>query len=112
MLDFQDLEKLPLISLEGNTSTRAYIDRFLRKKGVVIHPEFELATSDMIVQFALRNLGIGSVVRNFAEEYIESGVLFELRFHEMIPKRNFCIITSSSQPLSVAASRLLELIIK
>ena len=112
MLDFQDLEKLPMISLEGNTSTRSYIDPFLRKRGVVIHPEFELATSDMIVQFALRNLGIGSVVRNFAEEYIESGILFELRFHEMIPKRSFCIVTSSSQPLSVAASRLLELIAK
>ena len=111
MLDFQDLESLPMISLEGNTSTRTYIDRFLKKKGVTIHPEFELATSDMIVQFTLRNLGIGCVVRDFADEYIKSGVLFELRFHEMIPHRSFCVVTDNSRPLSVAAARLLELIL-
>ena len=58
-LDLHDLEKLPLISLEGKTSSRSYIDSFMAKNGVTIRPEFELATSDMIVQFALRNLGVG-----------------------------------------------------
>lgn len=31
MLDFQELEKLPIISLEGNTSTKKYMDDFLKK---------------------------------------------------------------------------------
>ena len=52
MLDLQELEKLPLICLEKNTSTRACMDRFLYQNHVEMHPEFELATSDMIVQFA------------------------------------------------------------
>ena len=83
MLDFQVLEKLPIISLEQNTSTRSYMDEFLKKNGVEMHPEFELATSDMIVQFTKRNLGIGSVVEDFAFEKIKSEELFklELRFH-------------------------------
>ena len=108
-LDLQELEHLPLISLEKNTSTRSYMDTFLEKSGVVIHPEFELATSDMIVQFALRNLGIGSVMREFAQEHIESGKLFELRFNKIIPKRQFCVITDGRSTLTTAAKTLMEL---
>ena len=110
MLDFSDLEKVPLILLEGNSSTRSYIDKFLNEHGVDIQPEFELSTSDMIVQFALRNLGVGCVVKDFAKEYLDSGVLFELRFNSMLPKRQICVISDESRPLSIAATTLLALI--
>ena len=109
MLDFQELEKLPMIFLENNTSTRSYMDEYLAQEGIVLRPEFELATSDMIVQFALRNLGVGCVVRDFAAEYLESGMLFELRFNRMIPKRAFSVVRSSRQTLPEAAKRLLEI---
>ena len=110
MLDLQELEKLPLISLEKNTSTRSYMDAFLQKNGVELHPEFELATSDMIVQFTLRNLGVGSVMRDFAKEYLESGQLFELRFNKIIPKRHFCVVTDHKNTISAPARCLLEII--
>lgn len=108
-MEYSDLEKLPIICLEKHTSTRAYIDEYLKTNGVVLEPEFELATSDIIVQFTLRNLGIGSVVRNFAEKYIQSGELFELQFRQQIPKRNLCIITSDKNPISTAAKELLNM---
>ena len=110
MLDFQELEKLPIIALEGHTSTQNYINGFLQKNNVEIHPEFELATSDMIVQFALRSLGVGSVVREFAAEYLENGRLFELRFNKIIPKRQICVVTDMGTPLSRAAKELLGMI--
>ena len=110
MLDFSDLSNVPLIMLEGKTSTRDYISSLLTENGAELHPEFELATSDMIVQFALRNLGVGCVVKDFAKEYLDSGVLFELRFNKMIPKRKICVITSETRPLSIAARKLVELI--
>ena len=112
MLDFHDLENLPLICLEKNTSTRSYVDNILNMYGVHISPEFELATSDMIVQFALRSLGIGCVVKDFAKEYIDDGLLFELRFNTMLPKREFYVITDTQVPLSLAARNLLDLIKK
>lgn len=110
MLDFQELEKLPIISLEGNTSTKRYIDEFLRCNGVELHPEFELATSDMIVQFALRSLGVGCVVREFALDFLEDGRLFELRFNKMIPKRQICVVTDIGTPMSRAAEEFLGMI--
>lgn len=108
MLDLQELERLPVISLEGKTSTRSYLDGFLGKSGIRLCPEFELATSDMIVQFALRGLGIGSVVRDFAAEYLEDGRLFELRFNKIIPKRQICVVRNGKAPVSRAAEEFLR----
>lgn len=109
-LDLSELEKLPIIYLENNTSTRRYMDTFLAENGVFIRPEFELATSDMIVQFAERNLGVGCVVRDFALPLLQSGKLFELRFNKIIPKREFCIVTDEKNPMSAAANSLLDII--
>lgn len=109
MTDFKELSDYPIICLEKNTSTRRYMDALLKENQVVLNPEFELATSDMIVQFALRNLGIGCVVKDFAIEHIENGRLFELRFNKMIPKRKMCVITQTRMPISSAAKKLLEL---
>lgn len=110
MLDLQEIEELSIISLEKNTSTRSYMDDFLKKNQVEMQPEFELATSDMIVQFALRNLGVGNVMREFAGEFLEDGRLFELRFNKIIPKRQICVIADVANPVSKAAEKLLAML--
>lgn len=110
ILSYKALEQLPLICLEHNTSSRRYIDEFLRKNEVELKPEFELAMSDIIVKFASRNLGIGCVVKDFAREALEAGDLFELKFDTDIPKRHFCIITGNNNPISTAAKELLGML--
>ncbi len=110
ILDYKELEELPIICLEHNTSSRRFIDEFLGSIGAVLKPEFELAMSDIIVKFADRNLGIGCVVEDFAKEYLESGRLFRLRFQRELPKRHFCIITGSMNPISSAAKELLRML--
>jgi Transcriptional regulator len=109
ILSYQALEELPIICLESNTSTRKFIDEFLQRNQVILKPEFELAMSDIIVKFAVRNLGIGCVVKDFALEAFASGDLFELKFEQELPKRNFCIITGNSNPISTAARELLNM---
>lgn len=104
---YRILEELPIMCLEGSTSTRCYVEKFLAQHKVEIHPEFELATSDMLIQFAVRNLGIASVVKDFAQDYIKSEELFCLEFEEDIPGREFCIVYKERIPLPAAAGRLL-----
>jgi DNA-binding transcriptional LysR family regulator len=70
ILDFKALEELPIISLEHNTSSRRFIDEFLQANGVVLMPEFELAMSDIIVNFAGRSLGVGCVVRDLQRKLL------------------------------------------
>ena len=109
-LDYKRLEDLPLICLEGNTSTRSYVEHFLKLKDVKLRPEFELATSDMIIQFAVRNLGIGCVVKDFANDPISTGGLFELTFKEKIPGREMCLIIDKRSTMSVAATKIIEIL--
>ena len=107
-LSYKDLEQFPLIGLEGETSSGRYVNQFLEADGVTMHPEFELATSDMLVQFATRGLGVACVVEDFAKKAIVRGELFELQFEKDIPPRHMCIVTDQRLPLSAAANRLLR----
>ena len=111
IVDYRELEQLPIICLEHNTSTRRYIDEYLLENQVILKPEFELATSDMIVQFILRNLGVGCVVSNFASKYLESGELSQIKFKKEIPVRHICTITSNKNPISKAAKILLDMML-
>lgn len=109
-VSINELVGYPIIMLEKNTSTRRYIDEYLFQHSVKLTPEFELATSDLIVEFACRGLGISCVVRNFAEEYIKAGKLFEINLKEKIPPRHFGIIKLRNVPLTAAAKKFVELI--
>jgi len=110
VLEYRDLLELPLICLEKNTSTRRFMDDYLAERKVTLQPEFELATSDMIIQFAARNLGIGCVMKDFAKEKLEQGEIFALQFREELPMRDMCLVTDRRIPLSPAARRLLHMI--
>jgi len=107
-LSYEALRELPVMCLEGSTSTRTYVEDFLKEKGVTVFPEFELATSDMLIQFALRNMGIASVVEDFAMPYLKSGELFQLTFTEEIPKRQFRIVSDERIPMLAAAEKLMR----
>lgn len=111
IIDLKELQDYPIICLESNTSARRYVDDFLKENGTALNPEFELATSDLIVQFSKRSLGIGCVVRNFAEKLIADGEMFELNLRTPIPKRRICIVTQDKIPISPAGKRLLNLLI-
>lgn len=109
-LSLSELEKLPIICLEKRTSTRRGIDDFLRENGVSMSPEIELATSELIVEFARRDLGVGYVMSGFADEAIEKGELFELSFKSMPPERSICIAINPKMPLTVAVKKMTDLI--
>lgn len=109
-LPLKAFETLPVICLEkGTSSTRRYIDEFFAAAGVQLAPEFELATSSLIVQFARRNLGVGCVVEDFAREALEEGAVTALTLEQEPPPRSISVVQGSG-PMSKAAQRLLELI--
>lgn len=110
ILTFKKLEQLPMICLEKNTSSRGFVERHLLDNGVLLKPEIELATSDMIVQFVLRNLGVGIVMKDFVKRYLENDQLFALELEQPFPKRKIGIIKKKKHPLSSAAQKLLEMI--
>ena len=110
VLPLETLKELPLICLEGHTSARTYVERFLREYQVDLQPEFELATSDMLIQFAKRGLGMASVVEDFARKDLESKALFQLKLEREIPARAMYVAINEKIPVSAAAGRLIDLL--
>ena len=99
-----------LILLEGNTSTRSYLDAEFRKRGFVASPKFELATSPQIVSFASRNMGIGCVVADFAERAVADGTVRPVAVCDPLPPRSICIVRGEKEH-SRAADELLRMIV-
>lgn len=105
-----ELLKYPILLLEKATSTRKYIEDHVRKYSLTLNPEIELATSDLLVEFAKKGFGISCVVRNFAQEDIDKSSLFELQLKEVIPPRQIGIVTLKDAPLSAAAKKFIGII--
>ena len=104
----EELAEYPMMMLEGQTSTRAYLERWLGAG--FPSPAIELATSDLLIEFAKRGIGVASVVRDFAEEALAAGELCLLSLCEEIPPREFYLVRPARLSPSAAAKTMLSLL--
>lgn len=109
-LSAQQVAALPLILLEEKSNSRNCMDEFFRSKGVTIIPEIELGSHDLLLDFAQSNLGISCVIREFSQQYLDSGRIFELKLKEALPPRNIGICTLKGVRIGPPAEKLLSLI--
>ena len=100
------LARLPLIMLEKHTSTRQYVSDWLGPD--FPSPAIELATSDLLLEFAARGLGVASIVEDFARDALAEGRVVRLPLREEIPPRRFYVAALSHLPLSAAARRMTD----
>lgn len=109
-LSLKDLENLPLLVLEKNTITREYFDSMLRTHEVEISPEFELGSIDVLVDMARIDLGI-AYVPDFCLNSRGENEIFQLDIQEKISERYMGVAIHRNMPLSLAASRFLEMLL-
>lgn len=109
-ISFEELMKYPLIFLEPKSNSRRYVEAFILSKGVQITPEFELGSHDLLLEFAKSNLGIACVTKEFSQVYLTSGTVSEVTIVEPIPKREIGVCYLKSVPLSLAATRFVEMV--
>ena len=109
-IDFNDLMNYPLILLERESNSRRYVEKYILEKGVRIIPEIELGSHDLLLEFAKINLGIACVIREFSQDYLKRGLLYEVETKEKIPKRSigYCYLKNLS--LSPAAKKFIEVL--
>ena len=58
-------------------------------KGIKISPEFELGSHDLLLEFARINLGIACVTKEFSQDYLNKGLLYEVQLIEEISKEKY-----------------------
>lgn len=110
-LHLKDLELLPLLVLEKNTITRDYFDSMLHRYSVEINPDVELGSIDVLMDMAKIGLGI-SFVPDFCAQAAADNEVFQLNIIEEVPQRPMGIVIHKNIPLSLAASKFLEMLIE
>lgn len=109
-ISLKELTNYPLICMEHGTTTRKFLDHFFMKHQLLLEPDIELATTDLIAPMVEHNLGIGFVPRNFACQGLETGKLFEITLKEKMPTRQICLVGCVNFPLSLAAQKFVSLL--
>jgi len=105
----RELEKYPVLSLEKNSTTRAYFDELIKKNDIRISPEFELDSIDLLVEMTKIGLGISFVIEDAIQEEVRNGTIFKLNIKENIPSRRIGVVTNSRLPLTPAGKEFIKL---
>jgi LysR family cyn operon transcriptional activator len=106
ILPAKDIVQSPILLLEKSSNSRKYIDQYFKEHDISVIPDFELGNMDLLINFVKYDFGIACVIRNFVEEDIESGKLFEVKPVEKIPPRNLGVVWLKDSPLSKASEEL------
>lgn len=109
-VSIDSLDEYPLLLLETGSNTRRYLDDYAAMHGVTLRPEFELGSIDLLVQFAKSGFGLAFVLRNYVQEELRAGSLFEIPITPPIPDRKIGIATLRGVPLTSATKAFLELL--
>ncbi|PKM93426.1 MAG: LysR family transcriptional regulator [Firmicutes bacterium HGW-Firmicutes-1] len=107
-LTLNDLAVLPILMLEKNTATTAYMNKLFNDRGMSLKPSVELGSIDLLVDLAKIGLGI-----SFVPEYCLSEndcEIFKIKLKETLPSRQLAIVTSRKTPLSLASQKFIEMV--
>ena len=94
--------------LEKNNVTRTHIDAYLASEGIYPNQVLEVNNMDLLIDFASIGMGVASVVREFALDYLEAGKIVELPLEKEIEKRTVGFIYSSNKNKSSVLNKFLE----
>ncbi len=111
-LSLEQLAHYPLLLLEKGSNTRHFIDNYMATHGIVLQPEIELGSIDLLVQFAMIGLGIAYVVKDFIGDELQNGQLREVPLLQPIPSRTIGIVTLRNVPLATSAKKFIDLLIE
>jgi len=110
VLSLEELLQYPVILFSRNSRARMTITEIFQSYGLALKPDIEVGSVDLLIEFARRGLGISYVTREFVSNELEAGSLFEIRLDVPLPPSQVGIMTMRNMPLSVAASRFIELV--
>ena len=109
-LSLIDINNYPLILQSKGSNTRAFIDDVCKSYGVILKPNFELASYSLVVEFTKIGLGIGYVTYEYITEELKKGTLKMLNIKETIPKRYIGIAVSKNHIPNFSTKKLIEII--
>lgn len=100
-----------LMMLEKGNTTRQQIDTFLTDNTLFLEPQLEIGNMEFLIEFAKIGIGEAFVIKNFVEDELKSGELFEINIKPKPPARSIAVISLSDIPTSKASQAFIEYIL-
>lgn len=102
------LEKSNLMMLETGNITRTHIDSYLNNEGIFPNQILEINNMDLLIDFASIGMGVASVVKEFAKDYIKGGNIIELPLDRPIKKRTVGFVYANNNSKSQALNKFID----
>ncbi len=106
-----DILEYPLIMLDKRSNTRRYVENFLFSKEIIIEPQIELGSHDLVLEFVKNGFGLAFVVKQFSNEYLMKREIVELKTDVVIPNRSIGACYIDENIISSAANKFLEVLV-
>ncbi len=111
-LSLNDLNDYPLIVQAKGSNTRAFLDYLVAQKKLSLKPHFELSSYSLVEDFTKEGFGIGYLVREYIDDELKNGNLFEIKISEKLPTRYVGVAISKNHLPNFSTKRFLDLIIE
>ncbi len=105
---FADLQNYRTLLLENESHSRLVLNANLAKYGVFLKPKFELASLDLLIEFAKKNMGIICVAKEYIQSELKNGELKIINIEEKLDARHISLVISQKNYLSNAAKKFIE----
>ncbi len=103
---FNDLNKCPLILQKPESNSRKLLNHLALQKNVLLTPQIETVSQELVTEFTHAGLGIGFVIVDLAKRNFQD--LKELELNKDIPKINIYLATNKSICLTFASKKFIE----
>lgn len=104
----KELVNYPMITLRGNTNTRSFLDVEFGKRDVLLQPEFEMVSVDLIIEMVKADLGVGFAMEDTLKNIDKNDDLFRVQIDPPLETRNISFAINQSFPLSDASKLFIE----
>ena len=106
---FEELKNYPLIVLEKKTAARQALDRYVQTLGVTLEPSIEVGSWDLMKRLVSRGMGIGVIPREYIQDKLQTGEVFEVKTEPCLPTRSVGMILLKDQSIPFALREFLSL---
>lgn len=106
-----DLTKYRTLLLEESSYSRKLLDRNLAQYGVQLHPKFELASLELLIEFCKKNMGIICVSKQYINQELKNKELKIIKMPEKLNPRSISLAYDNDY-VSNAAQKFIEYTIK
>ena len=106
VLPLEELRSYPVVGLRSHMQLRQFIDSYLSEKGLLVTPDIEVDSADLLVPMIRHNFGLGFVPYDMARKAIEKGEVFKIGIDRELPARQICIISDPHHPHTNASREL------